>query len=1693
MKKRILVIVLLLFSILLVACGGDDEVKHLVEFNTMGGSTIESREVLEGDLVVRPTDPTLSDHSFKGWYKEDNHVTEWRFTIDKVEGPMTLYAKWELNEELPVEKVVVTFDFNFSGSQAPTTVEIDENTKVTNVPSLPSRNDFEFVGWSTSRTEFKEFDLNTLLTTNLTLYAFWNSTKEVFTVTIDLDYDGKIETMEVEDGQLLELDDPSRENYLFLGWLVNDVAFNLETPITENITLKANWLLDDSGLEGSAIATSEQLLDLFRTGGDGIYYLATDIDMSGVEYLGTSGTGDNIVEFSGTLNGNGKTIRNYNITTATNKSGAMFGRLKGATIQNLTIMRSTVNGPGEALGFVAAFADGGTTFENLTFINVGLTQASSSYAALLFADNQNNDSDEPVIIKNIVVFNDDNHVIEGGSYAAGLVGYVRHKQTLDISNVYINSKIVTTSTHGSSALVGRVAHADAVINIDGVYVEGEITSANNYVGGLVADANIGATIDIKNVVFNDVDIKGVGSSAGLLVGRINTSLTLTTSDIYYTSTTKVYSHNDREVSLEGETQQLITLSKEWFDSSNLNKEIFKFADETIKHNIDLGPVTPETLSIASDSFKAIFVKDVDTVLDLTQLKVSVSYSDGTGRLVDFVDLNINQEEFDATSTGSYSIYISYDGLEGVINIEVVAVREIEIIITENDTLFLVGETPNFDKMVVNAILDDNSHLNLKSEDLVITLSAETFGEQTVTVSFKDQYEETFKVTFIESKLIAENNKVTIIVDQNLTVESGTLVEGIINVKTVKEAINLIDKSNLEDEVIKEIKIKDGLYFEKLRVSKPNTHIIGESQENTIVDFNAANGLLNPLGGTYGTQGSATFTVATSATGFIAHNLTFSNSFDYHGSTITSKQAVALVNEADKALFYQVSFKGYQDTLYAKNGRQWYLDVYVEGIVDYIFGNGGPAFFEDSQIHTLLREGTSANAIITANQGLGRTTDIVLKYGYVFYNNRLTAAEGVADGTVDLGRPWRQDSAVTFIDNIFDTFISEAGWVDWDSTITAGNANYYEFNNKIGENTYISTAGKQLTEEEAKLHRNKNVIFGKVNGGLGFDDEWDYMASLALIAPNYFEEGFVKVTFEDRDNIISVRTIQKGTTIEQIEDPVFGDIEFLGWLKDGVIFDFNTPITSDTVLVASFEEGEVSFNYEFHDDLNTDDFFSATTSRITDMPIYTLNGTELTRPIKMDSNGRLTFTTPVANLILELVVRTRKDETNGRISIDGEIINLLADDFTFIELTLEEAKEYIIQRDNRELGIYYARVYSKTDETSNNTVSYMDGFRLLSEVEVLENETIGEVFEPTKVGFIFTEWLLNGQSFDTTQIITENLVLVASWDEIEDGIAESTAIRTVEDFLEFLTKSSGNYHLANDIDFGGLEMTTDEKKTFTGVLEGNNFTLKNFTRTTERGGLFRSLKGATFRNITFDNVTMIGTNRAGMIAGEAPKDDKTTTIENIIIINSSVTGAANNGVGAVIGMGQANLNISNVIIINSEVTNTAQAAGAIIGQIDGDNDANYTININDIYVKDVNISATNRVGGIYGESKNNANINVTNVVLIDVDINTTGNNAAVISGYHNLTNLGVVKNVFFKGTVSGSSKVGHVVAEKTLESFENIYLVEATFNGTINGVLVAEEDILTDLPVKNWWFTNLEQISTSDLWIFDKTLSIYKLK
>src|SRR5215204_289362 len=231
--------------------------------------------------------------------------------------------------------------------------------------------------------------------------------------------------------------------------------------------------------------------------------------------------------------------------------------------------------------------------------------------------------------------------------------------------------------------------------------------------------------------------------------------------------------------------------------------------------------------------------------------------------------------------------------------------------------------------------------------------------------------------------------VSIFAKANLTVAA----DGSGDLKTVSEAIGRVPENNKTRFVIF---IKKGVYNEQIRVpaDKPYISFIGESAETTRISFD----LNNKRAGTT----SAAYAVYIGGHDFYAENITFENSFDFKANqTKGGTQAVAVLSEADRLVFKNCKFLGWQDTLYAKNGRQYFENCYIEGHVDFIFGQAS-AVFENCTIHSKADGYIAAPMRFAADE----------PSGFVFLNSTLTS-ENTEKG-VYLGRPWRDYGRTVFV-------------------------------------------------------------------------------------------------------------------------------------------------------------------------------------------------------------------------------------------------------------------------------------------------------------------------------------------------------------------------------------------------------------------------------------------------------------------------------------------------------------------------------------------------------------------------------------------------------------------------------------------------------------------------------------------------------
>ncbi len=224
-----------------------------------------------------------------------------------------------------------------------------------------------------------------------------------------------------------------------------------------------------------------------------------------------------------------------------------------------------------------------------------------------------------------------------------------------------------------------------------------------------------------------------------------------------------------------------------------------------------------------------------------------------------------------------------------------------------------------------------------------------------------------------------------------------------------------------------IYIASGIYHELVTISKPNISLIGlgDSPTNVFITFDGAQ------------IAAPTVTVTAPATGFMARNVTFDNSFPDRNVI----QTLAVRSQADQVIFDHCYFFSYQDTLLTENGRQYFYNCFISGDTDFIYGNSTDVFDHSTIESTDRGYITAVNTSKTTANGA-----VFLDCTLVSGTDRNPADDGstAANNSVALGRPWQWTdtnnikSSAIFIRTKMGSQIQTSGWDPWN---VSGDANF----------------------------------------------------------------------------------------------------------------------------------------------------------------------------------------------------------------------------------------------------------------------------------------------------------------------------------------------------------------------------------------------------------------------------------------------------------------------------------------------------------------------------------------------------------------------------------------------------------------------------------------------------------------------------
>ncbi len=279
-----------------------------------------------------------------------------------------------------------------------------------------------------------------------------------------------------------------------------------------------------------------------------------------------------------------------------------------------------------------------------------------------------------------------------------------------------------------------------------------------------------------------------------------------------------------------------------------------------------------------------------------------------------------------------------------------------------------------------------------------------------------------------------------------------------------------------------IYIKEGTYKEHVDIpeSKPYLSLIGEGRHKTQISCDRL------CGGPTGVKVDEGATVTAHSSNLFFEGINFVNSYGHEQKD--GPQALALFTQGDRVVLSRCGLLSFQDTWLTPfrlpNLRNYAVNCFIEGAVDFIYGQGN-VFFDSDTLFIMRKKG---GYIVAPNHHPDT------EWGYVFRDNVITAPGDAIETQVFLGRPWHAQPKVAFINTKAEVTVYPEGWrnhmgglptlfaeygtTDWQGhrlDLSHRCSRYWVENEQ--KDTIWCTSKAVITADEAALYTVENVLSG----------------------------------------------------------------------------------------------------------------------------------------------------------------------------------------------------------------------------------------------------------------------------------------------------------------------------------------------------------------------------------------------------------------------------------------------------------------------------------------------------------------------------------------------------------------------------------------------------------------------------------------
>lgn len=269
-----------------------------------------------------------------------------------------------------------------------------------------------------------------------------------------------------------------------------------------------------------------------------------------------------------------------------------------------------------------------------------------------------------------------------------------------------------------------------------------------------------------------------------------------------------------------------------------------------------------------------------------------------------------------------------------------------------------------------------------------------------------------------------------------------------------------------------------------------------------------------------------------------------------------------------------------------------------------------------------------------------------------------------------------------------------------------------------------------------------------------------------------------ITFDsDGGTSIVEQKVNEGDFVIKPNDPIKEGYIFKEWRLDGVIYDFNQPVTKDLTLNAFYEikpKNVYTVSFDTDDGSSISNQILKSGEKVKEPVVKERLGYEF---VNWTLNGKVYDFNSIVTSDISLKANWKKVktytvnfDTNGGSNItsktvnDGKSItkptNPTKQGYVFVEWLLN-GKTYTFGNpvnENITLVASWKKVHKVTFDLNGGVTTGK------TSVEVVDMNKVKKPVNPTKDGYNFLGWTLNGKTYDFNTSVSNDITLIATWEE-----------------------------------------------------------------------------------------------------------------------------------------------------------------------------------------------------------------------------------------------------------------------------------------------------------------------------------------